>query len=102
MLPTCFCSTPPLGLSSTSGATPTSFVEARLLKRNCRTGFVTGCRSLLYLEFLFSVLWGEAVAGDETGGDSHMLADFSVGGQCFGKHEYCGFRKFVLADVVRR
>ena len=43
---------------------------------------------MLYLEFLFSVLWGEAVAGDETGGDSHMLADFSVGGQCFGKHEF--------------
>ena len=31
-----------------------------------------------------------------------MLADFAVDGQCFGKHEYCGFRKFVLADVVRR
>ena len=99
---TCFCSTPPPGPSNTSGATPTFFVKARLLKRNCRTGFVTGCRSLLYLEFLFLVLRGEAVAGDETGGDSHMLADFAVGGQCFGKHEYCGFRKFVLADVVRR
>lgn len=32
MLPTCFCSTPPPGPSNTSGATPTFFVKARLLK----------------------------------------------------------------------
>lgn len=39
-----------------------------------------------YLKFLYLVLRGEAVACDETGGDPHMLADFAVGGQRFGKH----------------
>lgn len=57
---------------------------------------------MLYLKFLFSVLRGETVACDETGGDSHMLADRAIRGQCFGKHERCGFREFVLANVVRR
>ena len=46
-----------------------------------------------YLKFLYLVLRGEAVACDETGGDSHMLADFAVGGQRFGKHKHRGFRK---------
>ena len=55
-----------------------------------------------YLKFLYLVLRGEAVACDETGGDSHMLADFAVGGQRFGKHKHRGFRKLVLANVVRR
>lgn len=31
-----------------------------------------------------------------------MLADFAVGGQRFGKHKHRGFRKLVLANVVRR